>query len=126
MPFIKIKSLKFEKPINIGEIIVNLSKEFSGKVGIDLEHIHVIWEYLDPDHYAMAGKTTKEQPLKTHPILVDLLVPEFIEPDKIKMMLESVAESISCHSGIPIKNIFINCAYAHSEMVFDSGKLEKW
>lgn len=126
MPFIKIKSLKFDKPIKIDDIIVNLSKDFSQKVGVDLEHITVTWEYFDPNHYVVAGKTTKTQPQTTHPILVDLLVPDFNGPDKIKKMLESVADSLSSHTGIPIDNIFISCAHAHSEMVFDSGKIDKW
>lgn len=40
MPFIHIKSLPFEKPIDITLIIQGISHDFAQTTGVPLHHIH--------------------------------------------------------------------------------------
>lgn len=126
MPFIHIKSLPFKTPFAIKDIIENITKDFSEETGIELEHITVTWEYFIENHYAVSGKTASHQPKTSHPILVDLLAPDFNPPANIERMLQTIAKSIFERANIPINNIFINYRKAHSGLVFDGGEVVQW
>ncbi len=126
MPFIHVTSLPFDPPLDTRLAVETVSKDFAADTGIALEHITVTWNYLAPGCQAVAGKTTDYQPENTHPVLVDLLVPDFNDAGTIERMLESAAAGISIHAKVDIKNIFINCRHAHSGMVFDAGQVVRW
>lgn len=126
MPFIKIKSMEPTQAVDIGDVVVSIGSDFSSDLGIDIEHITVTWEYFSANHYAVAGKVVKKQPKASHPILVDMLVPDFNDAGKIQRMLESVASSISAHTSIPKTNIFINLSLAHSGQVYFGGDIVEW
>lgn len=126
MPFIKIKSLRFKQEIDIPNVISSISRDFSNELDIDIKHITVTWEYIEAGHYASSGETVEFQPNDSHPLLVDILAPDFNDKISIKAMLETAAHSITRNSGIPIHNIFINIYQAHSGMVFDSGEIVGW
>ena len=126
MPFIHIKSLPFEKPIDIPTAVTNISNDFLRRNGVAIEHITVTWEFMYPGHYAVAGVVAEHQPTATHPVLVDLLAPDFNSQDQVIKMLQAAADSISKHVNIPIGNIFINFHQAHAGMVFDAGEVVQW
>ena len=126
MPFIRIKSLPLEASTSPADLVVGISADFAQKLAVDEKHISVTWEIFQSDHYASAGGLAKTQPLDHHPLLVEILAPDFNEKGTIKKMLEVTAESISRHSGIPESNIFINFTPARSGMVFDDGQLVHW
>ncbi len=126
MPFIHIKSLPQRKTLNIGKILEFVSLEFSDNTGVEIAEINVTWEFLTPGYYACGGVMAFQQPEKTHPVLVDLLAPDFNSKTQIKKMMESIAESISKHTNIPKDNILINYRKAHSGMVFDAGEVVQW
>lgn len=126
MPFIYIKSLPFEKPIDVSVIIVGISNDFAKTVGVEVEHITVTWEFMQPGHYASAGRTSLYQPDDSHPVLVDLLAPDFNTQSQIETMLLATADSISKRTQVSRQNIFINYRQAHSAMVYDAGEIVRW
>ena len=126
MPFIHIKSLPFEEPIDVSSVIKNLAFEFSSKTDIELCHIHTTWEFYPSGHYAKDDKVSENQPNQNFPIIVDLLTPDFHNTSQIALMLETIAESISTNIEFPKNNIFINHRQAHSGRVFDDGEIVRW
>ena len=126
MPVIRIKSLPFEKTVNMATVLETVTKTFSADTGINVEHISATWEFLSLGHYVVAGRAAQYQPLDTHPILVDILAPDFNAADVVEKMLTSVAQNISKQTEIPITNIFINFQPAQSGKVFDQGVIVRW
>ena len=126
MPFIKVTSLPFDPPLPMPEIVEGITRDFAADTDISLEHITATWIFLAPGHYAVGGKAQAHQPQTSHPILVDLLSPDFNDAARVEKMLYTVAASISKRARIPANNIFINHRYAHSGMVFDAGKVVRW
>lgn len=126
MPFIHIKSLPFEEPLDVGATIQGLADDFADQTGISRIHVTVTWEFFDPGHYTTAGKSAHCQPRESHPILVDFLTPDTHSPDTIADMLNILARSISKHAKFAVENIFINHRLAHSGRVFDDGEVVRW
>lgn len=126
MPFIHIKSLPFEEDPEMSSILTAVSGDFSKQVGVGIEHVTVTWEYLESWHYAAGGRTAASQPKDSHPILVDLLVPDFNPPETIEKMLKCVAASVSKRVGMPENNIFISVRQARSGQVLDGGEVVRW
>ncbi len=126
MPFIHVKSLPFEQSLDIAAVLEGLSRDFAEGTSTGIEHVTATWEFLPAGHYAVAGKAASYQPQSSHPVLVDLLSPDFNSPQKIERMLQVAASSIARRTGIPIDNIFINHRAAHSGMVFDAGEIVRW
>lgn len=126
MPFVHIKSLPLSSGFQPTEIIGDICKDFSEGVGVGIEHVTVTWEYFSEGHYAVAGIVAETQPEKTHPILVDLLAPDFNSEEQVVKMLQVLGLSISSRAKVRIDNIFINHRVAHSGGVFDSGTVVQW
>lgn len=126
MPFIHIHSLPFDPPLPIGDIIQGICTDFARETGIDLAHVTVTWTFLPGGHYAVAGRVASLQPATSHPLLVDLLAPDFNDSEQVGRMLQAVAKSISWRAKMPIANIFIHHRQARSGRVFDAGEIVRW
>jgi phenylpyruvate tautomerase PptA (4-oxalocrotonate tautomerase family) len=126
MPVIHIKSLPLKSSIRISDIVEGLTRDFAQVMGIGLEHVSATWEVMPPGHYAVARKVAMRQPEDSHPILVDLLVPDFYSHEQVDQMLHVIATSISRLTKIPSENVFVNCRYANSGKVFDAGEVVRW
>jgi hypothetical protein len=126
MPFIHIKSLPLDKPINIQNTVVEISKDFAIETGISLEHVTVTWTYFQAGHYAAGGKVSANQADDSHPLLIDVLAPDFNSQTQLEKMLSIIANSVSRHTGISVTNIFIHYREASSARVFDSGVISRW
>jgi hypothetical protein len=126
MPFIHIKSLPFEKEVNISKVLQKISWDFSHETGIDEKHVIATWEFYHPFHYAYQGKVVEYQNSGNHPILVDLLAPDFNDKPTIEKMLKTVASSIARLGIVPEERVFINYRCAHSGMVLDEGGIVEW
>lgn len=126
MPFVHVKSLPFETSIDISAAVEKISRDLAAATGIGLEHIAVTWTFFAPGRYAVAGKCISHQPMDSHPVLVDLLMPDFNSPEAVENMLKSAAFSICQHTDVPVQNIFINYQQARSGMVFDRGQVMRW
>jgi hypothetical protein len=126
MPFIHIKSLPFGKPFDVGPVLERLSRDFARDTGVALEHIHATWELLRPGHYAVAGRARERQPRASHPLLVDLLSPDFNDAAAVEKTLACMASSLAKHAKVPRSNIFINHRQARSGMVLNAGIAARW
>ena len=126
VPFIHVKSLPFDEPFSVSTLVEGITEDFAEDTGLGLEHVTATWEFLPSGHYAAAGKTARHQPQSSHPVLVDLLAPDFNLQADVEKMLRSVASSISKRAKIPISNIFINYRQAHPGAVFDAGVIVHW
>jgi phenylpyruvate tautomerase PptA (4-oxalocrotonate tautomerase family) len=126
MPFVHIKSLPFQKSFDVPQVIEGISNDFAKATGVGLEHVTVTWEFLLPGHYAVAGVAVQHQPDDSHPVLVQLLAPDFATPAQIEKALLAVAASISKRAKTSSKNIFIHYRQAHSGLVFDDGDIVRW
>lgn len=126
MPVLQIQSLPFKRNISIEQLLADVTADFSTATGVAPEHITITWEFFQPGHYTVNGIASDFQPKQSHPILVDLLVPDFNHYDTIRLMIETVAESLATRIGIPSSTLFINCRLARSGMIFDNGKIVSW
>ena len=126
MPFIHIRSLPPAEPIDTAALLEQLSADFAAATGIGVEHVTATWEWLEPGHYAVGGTAASEQPARSHPVLVDLLVPDFNADDDVARMMTAVADSLAARGGIVRDNIFINQRDARSGRVFDAGDIVRW
>ncbi len=126
MPFIHIKSLPPVDEPDITALLEGLCADFARDTGIGIEHVTATWEWLEPGHYAVGGKSAREQPADSHPLLVDLLVPDFNADDDVERMLVAIAGSLAARAGAARGNIFINQRDARSGRVFDAGDIVRW
>ena len=126
MPFIHIRSLHFEKSLDASKVIKEITEDFSIATGVAIEHITVTWEFVTPGHYAVAGKVVEYQSMESHPLLVDLLIPDFNSAQEIEDMVRETAKSISRRVKIPVDNIFVHGHVARSGRVFDAGEIVHW
>ena len=126
MPFIHIRSLPFDPPLDVSAAVTAISVEFATATQIDIEHVTVGWEFLSPGHCAVAGVTAHRQRPDSHPVLVAVLAPDFNDSDRVETMLRTLAASIVRVSGVLPGNVFINYREAHSGQVFDAGDVVTW
>ncbi len=126
MPFIHIKSLPFKYPLDVQDVIERVSRAFARDMHIALEHVSVTWQFFDQHSYAVAGATQKYQSTTSHPVLVDLLIPDFNTSDVVEKMLSVLASHLSASAGVAQNNIFIHARLAQSGFVFDKGQVEHW
>lgn len=126
MPFIHIKSLPFDEPRHVGAALEGLTRDFAESTGIGLEHVTATWEFLPGGHYAVAGSAAHHQPQASHPVLVELVAPDFNSPEDVETMLETVASSISKLAKVQKDNIFISYRGVSSGTVFDRGEVVRW
>ena len=101
MPFIHVRSLPFEEAFDAPHVLEGLAEDFAKGTGIDLEHVTATWEFFAPGHYAVLGRAARHQPPDSHPVLVDLLAPDFNAPAAVEKMLLTVASSLSKRAKIP-------------------------
>lgn len=126
MPFVHIKSLPFKPVFEVDKVVEAISKDFAKGTELELEYVSVSWAFFPVGGYAVEGIAKAYQPKESHPLLVDILSPDFNPQAQVERMCRVVAESIEKHTGIPHYNIFINHRQAHSGMVFDAGEMVWW
>jgi len=126
MPFIHIRSLPFEQPKQISKILCLINRDFADRLDIPLEHVHSTWEYFRPGHFAKGEMAPQCQPDSVHSLLVDLLTPDFNDPEICTTMLEVLATALAKHAKVSLQKIFICHQQARSGMVFDGGKVARW
>lgn len=126
MPFIHVKSLPFEQPIEAGALLEELSEEFAIRAGVDLKHVTATWQWFMPGHYAVGGRVAHQQPDRSHPVLVTLLLPDLYSQATLEHMLTSIPVIIAKLTAVPSDNVFVHCLRAPSGTVLDAGQLLHW
>ncbi len=126
MPVIHIKSLPFGNDFDAAQILEDLCRDFATETGIGLQYVTVTWEYLASGHYAVAGSVVPHQPRNSHPVLVDLLTPDFHSSTRVEAMLRAVVAAIAARAPVDAGNIFVNHRRAYGGGVFADGDVVRW
>lgn len=126
MPFINIKSLPQIGSSVQQSVMKQLSSRFAQEMDMHEKNITITWEVLKPDSYLNNGQFAAGQPQDSHPVMVDLLIPDFNSQSRIEKMMECIAELLAVALSIPVGNVFIHCRLAASGMVLDKGEIVKW
>lgn len=126
MPFIHVRSLPFEPAVDIADVVAKVSRDFADRTGVSLDHVTTTWILLAPGHYAAGGRTARLQPPDSHPVLVDLLTPDFHDAAAVERMLRVVVDSIADRVGVRQDNIFVCHRRASSGGVLDGGEVVRW
>lgn len=126
MPFIRIASLPFEQPVDIASVVRAVNRDLAAATQIELTHLHTTWEFIPAGHYAKGDASPDTQPELNHPLIVELITPDFTDATTLTTMLETIAGSIAAHASFPRENIFIHHRGARSGHVFDDGRVVSW
>ena len=126
MPFIQVRALPFETDLDIPGLCAELSLEFSQQTRIPLKHISLVWQNLEPGHYAVAGEISDHQLKGSHPIIVEVLIPDFHDQASQAKMLTALRASIAKHTHVDVKNVFAYCRLAASQSVYEQGEIQSW
>ena len=126
MPFIHIRSLPPAVRFDVARAVRGVSSAFARETGIDEQHVTVTWDMLAPHHYASGGATATAQPATSHPVLVELLAPDFHRSEQIESMLTALASAVAHEAGVAPDNVFASFRAARSGEVFDDGAIVRW
>ena len=124
MPLIHVKSLPFAEPRDVRAVLEGLTWDLAGATSVALEHVTATWEFLLEGHHA--GGAALHPRHASHPVLVELVAPDFNSPEDVEKMLETVALSIWNRATVQMDNIFISYRGVSSGTVFDKGKVVRW
>jgi phenylpyruvate tautomerase PptA (4-oxalocrotonate tautomerase family) len=123
MPVISIKSLPFEKDVNIPEILKKLNAEVANSINYSPDSIWSYWEFITPQYYAVGDKSSEKTTGSTHSPIIEITSFEGKSNESIETAMKTTAKVVSQALGIDIGNIFIVYKEAHSGMVFDGGNI---
>ena len=126
MPYAHIKSLPFKPALATASVLEGLTTDLARATGISIEHLSLSWEFIPAHQYAAGGHTAAYQPLDSHPVMVDLLCPDFITEATLGKLLTALAHGIAERTGVQPSNVFINHRQALSGHVFDGGEIVQW
>ncbi|MCK5884385.1 MAG: hypothetical protein KAG61_11905 [Bacteriovoracaceae bacterium] len=125
MPFVHIKSLPVAvSGFDISDALSTVSSNLSMATDIPPEFITVTWEYFDNGHY-LVGESHGHYHDKGHPLIINILIPDFNSDGAAKRVINSVTESFGL-LGFEREEIFINLNLARSGMVYDRGEILEW
>lgn len=125
MPFVHIKSLPVaHSGFEISDALSTISGHLSMATDIPSEFITVTWEYFESGHY-LAGVNHGRYHDSTHPLLINVLIPDFNSDGAIQRVMNAIAESLGL-LGFERDEIFINLSLARSGMVYDRGEIIRW
>jgi hypothetical protein len=126
MPFIHIRSLPQPGNPDLKPVMLQLSNRFSREMDVQEKSVAITWEVISPECYLNDGRFAQEQPQDSHPVIVELLVPDFNSQPRIEKMMECIVELLAVALAIPVGNVFVNCRLALSGTVLDNGEIVKW
>ncbi len=127
MPLITVNALPLnesQKPVS--DIIVDISRDFAAATNIDIKHVSITWNTIQSGCYSWGGNIEYEQPADLHPLIIDMLIPDFYKPERVAQLLTILAKITSKHTGVLRNHIFINVRKAMSGCVFDEGQVLRW
>lgn len=126
MPFIHVRSLPFKKPLDINAVVEGITEDFAKDTGTNLLRVTATWAFFTQGHYAVAGKAAPYQPRDSHPILAEIIVPDYHPGEALEAMMRSVATSITKRVDVSPENVFVQCRLAASGHAFDGGESVRW
>lgn len=126
MPIIRISSLPLSSSLDMGQVMQALSSGVSRDVRIEQAQLSITWQTITANHYIEKGELADSQPSHTHPILVELIVPDVLSKDLTEKIMHSLAHRLGKELNFPVSNIFIYERPLASHNVFEKGMLANW
>jgi hypothetical protein len=125
MPIIRVASLAFEDQ-DMSSWSALVGEHFARSTEIPVKHVSVIWQIIPGGHYAHAGRISQFQSHQSHPIIVEIMLPDFYTLERVDKIIYSSVDAISLVSRMPKENIFVQVNRARSGAVFDDGRIARW
>jgi hypothetical protein len=125
MPILRITSLPFENQ-DSADWASAISTNFSKITEIPLKHVSVAWHLLHGGYYAYNGVGVEFQPHDSHPMIVEVMLPDFYALDRVELIIKAAVESICRVTKMPKENIFVQANRARSGAVYDDGRIIRW
>ncbi|MBA3581463.1 MAG: hypothetical protein H0W44_03305 [Gammaproteobacteria bacterium] len=126
MPIIQIKALPFAQKPNMTNVLEQLTTDFETSLGIGREQINIVWQWIEPNHYAAKGVVAAQQAHDSHPLLVEIIAPDFSKKTKIAQMLICVVNSLAASTGLPRENVYAMFREIHTGCSYHRGEIVKW
>ena len=126
MPIIRISSLPLSENLDMKQVMQALSSGISRDVRIEQAQLSLSWQIIAADHYIAKGEVAETQPSHTHPILVELLMPDVLSKDLSEKIMHSLAHRLGKELNFPVSNIFIYERQLASRQVFEKGMIANW
>jgi hypothetical protein len=101
-------------------------EHFARSTEIPIKHVSAAWQLLPCGHYAYAGQSAQYQPLNSHPVLVEIMLPDLYALDRVERIIYATVDAVYSVSGMPKTNIFVQVNRARSGAVFDEGRIIHW
>lgn len=125
MPILRITSLPFENQDST-DWASAISAQFSKITEIPVKNVSVAWHLLLGGHYSYNGVGVNFQPQDSHPMIVEVMLPDFYALDRVELIIKAVVESICRVTKMPKENIFVQVNRARSGAVYDDGRIIRW
>ena len=125
MPIIKVTSLPFENQ-DSASWPVQVCEHFARSTEIPLKHVSATWQLLPHGHYAHAGVRAQYQPSDSHPVIVEIMLPDFYALDRVEKIIHAAVEAVGFASKLPKQNIFVQVNRARAGAVYDEGRIVRW
>ncbi len=115
-PMVRVTSPKTD--LDVEAVLAAVSKDVSKDTGIKESFITYYWQTFDAVVYE--GKSSNK------PLFVDLYVPGFFDDDKVKSMMNAIADALVEHAGAERKWIFIHTHFPLPGQVYIGGGVAQW
>jgi hypothetical protein len=126
MPFIHIRSLPPSGRFESSEAVRAISRDFAAAAAADEQDVTVTWQILQPGHYSHAGNTATERLDFSHPILVELVAPDFHPPQRVEQLLGAAAQAVARAASVDWAHVFVEFRTARAGYVFEGGQIVRW
>lgn len=126
MPIIRITSLALSEKFDMKQIMQALSSGISRDVRIEQAQLSITWQTIEANHYISMGEVVETQPSHSHPILVELLMPDVLSKDLSEKIMHSLAHRLGKELNFPVSNIYIYERQLSSAQVFEKGMVANW
>lgn len=125
MPLVRIHCLPVEA-LDIGLAVRGVTGALVAATDVAPENISVVWNELSPDSYAHRGDLAEAASATGHPVIVDLIAPDFHRPHIVQLMMKTLANEVGAISGAGTNNVLVIHQPLGSGHVYDAGNLVNW
>lgn len=126
MPIIRISSLSLSEKFDMKEVMQALSSGIARDVRIEQSQLSISWQMIEANHYISMGEVAEIQPSHSHPILVELLMPDVLSKDLSEKIMHSLAHRLGKELNFPVSNIYIYERQLPASQVFEKGMVAHW
>ncbi|WP_199611468.1 hypothetical protein [Flocculibacter collagenilyticus] len=126
MPVLTIRSLPLAQPVKIDNLLTKLSNMLSVQTQLNEAHFAIYWITIEKGHFCHSGKTATTQPNDSHPIWIEIYLPDCHKPNVKDIIAKNTTEMLSKSLMVNADNIFISLRHARSGEVFEKSHWLHW